>query len=144
MLIGHSPLTSFPMEWYSVAQVCLYKISKCRETCFCELGTLALKAKRYFSTVRAEQFQPQTCPKNTLVDFSLYYNNYFGHFFFLIFENKQKTNLLCHFLLGSHLTVQFHLIREVTGMELKTQRTLSPDCFSPVMVQCVLKVFIHL
>ena len=65
-------------------------------------------------------------------------------FFFLIFENKQKKQSACHFLLGSHLTVQFHLIREMTGMELKTQRTLSPNCFSHVMVQCVLKVFIHL
>ena len=43
---------------------------------------------------------------------------------------------------GSHLTVQFHLIRVTTGMAVK-HRTLSPDLFSHAMVQYVLGLSLH-
>ena len=47
----------------------------------------------------------------------------------------------CHFFLGSHLTVQFHLVRVTTDMAIDTHKTLSLDLFSHGMVQCVLGVF---
>jgi len=54
-----------------------------------------------------------------------------------------KQQVVCYFLLKSHLTVQFHLIRVNTNMVVQTHRTLFADTFSHEMVQCVLVVSLH-
>ena len=54
---------------------------------------------------------------------------------------KQQT--AWHFLLESHLKVQFYLIRVTSGMLVNTHRTLYPAIFSHQMVHCVPVVSIH-
>ena len=54
---------------------------------------------------------------------------------------KQQT--AWHFLLESHLKVQFYLIRVTSGMWVNTHRTLYPAIFSHQMVHCVPVVSIH-
>ena len=46
-------------------------------------------------------------------------------------------------LKGIQLTVQFHLFRVTLGMEVKSQRTLSPNLFTYGMVQCGLETTLH-
>ena len=66
---------------------------------------------------------------------------------FICLSNKQqvwsniwvfwKKFTICHFLLGIHLSVQFHLFWVTTVMGFNIHRTLSLDLFSHGMVQCV-------
>ena len=46
------------------------------------------------------------------------------------FFNYLKETGACHFLLGSHLTVEFHLFSVTTNIAVNTHRTLFPDIFS--------------
>ena len=54
-----------------------------------------------------------------------------------------KEKAAFHFLLGSHLRVQFHLSKAATFMAVSIHGTLSPDLFSHGMVEQVLGVSLH-
>ena len=86
--------------------------------------------------MRAQQFQPQSCQKITLVHFSLHYNNSFG----LVFYFLKETGCL-PLLPGTSSDRTDSLIRVTTGMAVNTHRTLSPDLFSHGMVHCE---FLHI
>ena len=58
-------------------------------------------------------------------------------FSFCVFWKKQAA---CHFCLGSHMTVVYHLIRIATGMAVSIHRTLSPDLFSDGISYCIIGV----
>ena len=68
---------------------------------------LKTDGKTGFSPVKAGYLQPQTCQKNTLVHFSLHYNNKFCQ----ILEFSERNRWVLP-LVGIHLIVQLHLIRE--------------------------------
>ena len=78
--------------------------------------------KQYFTPVKARQFQPQTCQKNTLVHFSFHYNKSFVKY--LSFLKKLAT---CRFLLESHLldSATLNLPEKHTG-----------SLFSPLQLLC--------
>ena len=111
----------------------------CRETCLCKPENLGLMAKRVFSTSECWRFAASNLPeKHTGSFFSSFQQQFWSHIWVLL--KKQSS---CHFLLRSHLRVQFQLIRLTTGMALSTPRTLSPDLFSQGILQYILGVSLH-
>ena len=76
--------------------------------------------------------------KHTGPFFSSFQQQFWSNIWVLV--KKQSS---CHFLLRSHLRVQFQLIRVTTGMALSTHRTLSPDLFSQGILQYILGVSLH-
>ena len=87
-----------------------------------KLGIGTWWQKIYFSQVKTGELQPQTCQKNSVLFFSLHYNNSCSH-------NFEIKRMLPTSGLKVKLTVQFHVIRGTTRMGVKTHRTLSPDIF---------------
>lgn len=59
------------------------------------------------------------------------------------FEFSEGNRWHAKFLLGSHLTVHFQLIRVTTGMAIHIHTAFSPDIFSPGFVQSVLDVSLY-
>lgn len=101
-----------------------------------ELGSFA--KTNIFYQQKVENCNLRTCQKNPLVHFSLHYNNSLVRIW--VFWKQQTA---WHFLLESHLKVQFYLIRVTSGMLVNTHRTLYPAIFSHQMVHCVPVVSIH-
>ena len=95
-------------------------------------------ARQDFPPVKAGYLQPQTCQKNTLVHFFLYYNNKFCQ----ILESSERNRWVLP-LVGIHLIVQPHLIRVKQIIAVNTHKPVYPDIFSHKMVQCVLGVSLH-
>ena len=111
----------------------------CRETYFFEPGIWGMISKAVFSTCESR-----------IVATSHLQEKYAGWFFSSLQQQfwssiwvLLKKQASCHFLLRSHLRVQFQLIRVTIGMVVSTHRILSPDLFSHGILQCILGVSLH-
>ena len=132
----HSPLTFFS-SWNGAACLrCVFtQLWNSQETCFCEPGNWALMVKPivYLFGSWIIAASNQTKPWG----FIFLFITTTALAKFLVFWMQQ---VACHFLLGSHLIVQLHLIRV---KKVVVVRTLSPNIFSHGMVQCVQGVSLH-
>ena len=128
----------FFMKLYSVSKVSFLKALNMQRNLFCVPGNWDLMVKIIFSHCKSWVLQwhlPEKLTASFLHSLQQQLSPSICVFW--------KYQAVCRFLLRSHLTVQFHLIRVTTGMEVNTQRTLSSDLFSHEMVHCILGMSLH-
>ena len=120
------------MEWYGVSYEYLHTTLKQQGNMFLWTWKLGPEGKSNIFTHESWRVAALKQPEK-----------HHGSFFLLItattlvkYLSFWKKQSACHFLLGSHLRVQFNLIRVKAGMAENTHRALSPDMFSHRMVQC--------
>ena len=85
--------------------------------------------------------EPQTCLKNTLVYFSLHCKNSSGQVLSFLKATSSTICLAC--FTGKSSDIQFHIIRETTGVVNKIHKTLSPDIYFHGMIQCVIGMSLY-
>lgn len=100
-----------------------------------------VKKKLYFAPVEAGILEPQTCLKNTLVNFSLHCKNSSGQVLSFLKATSSTICLAC--FTGKSSDIQFHIIRETTGVVNKIHKTLSPDIYFHGMIQCIIRVSLY-
>ena len=71
--------------------------------------------------------EPQTCLKNTLVHFSLHCKNSSGQVLSFLKATSSTICLAC--FTGKSSDIQFHIIRETTGVVNKIRKALSHDIY---------------
>ena len=109
-----------------------------RSSCY---GYWPLWWKLYFAPVEAGILEPQTCLKNTLVNFSLHCKNSSGQVLSFLKATSSTICLAC--FTGKSSDIQFHIIRETTGVVNKIHKTLSPDICFHGMIQCVIGMSLY-
>lgn len=85
--------------------------------------------------------EPQTCLKNTLAYFSLHCKNSSGQVLSFLKATSSTICLAC--FTGKSSDIQFHIIRETTGVVNKIHKTLSPDIYFHGMIQCVIGMSLY-
>ena len=128
-----------PLFWWNTIlyhRSVFTQLWNCREICFLQPGNWGPKAKEVLS--HCKTWIVASLPgKHTGLLFPSLQQQIWSIFW--IFWIQQTA---WHFFQGSHLTVQFYLIR-VRIIIVHTQRTVSPNIFSQGMVHCVLGVSLH-